>query len=245
MGKMARVSSIDILDTISVALKKFRDEAASAMDDLDVELHRALEWIQHDRKEFWNHERRRAEERVAEAKLQLKQAQSSRRVGDFRPSCVDEQRALERAKLRLQTAEQKVKAVQHWCGVIERAVNSCRRSRTGFSIWLDNDITKAISVLSRMSDSLEDYVSVQVAASTTSPFASPTDSSQEALPQEAPSQEVLSAKSPSASKGGDGVQSPESKESGGDLPPTDDAIAEGMIAEDVTAEDAEKKEGSP
>jgi hypothetical protein len=178
MGQGARVSSIDILQTIAVALKKFHCEAGSSMDDLDVELHRALEWIFHDRKEFWTHERRVAEERVAEARIQLKQAQASRRIADYRPGCIDEQKALEKAKRRLQIAEEKVRAVQHWTTVIERAVDACQRSRAQFTAWLDNDVPKGIAKLNRMSDSLENYVSLDVPVDPHAVIATATASSQ-------------------------------------------------------------------
>jgi len=164
MGRAARVTSIDILQTIAVAFKKFSGESSSAMDDLDIELHRALEWIQHDRKEFWNGELRRRQDRVAEARVQLMQAQTSRRVGDYRPSCVDEQKALEKAKRRLATAEHKVVTVRQCAAAIERAVNDCQRARNQFTSWLDSDVDKAITALNRMSDSLDNYVSLTAPA---------------------------------------------------------------------------------
>ena len=56
MSRFARVTSIDVLQTLAAALQKFRGEAAGALDDLDIEIRRALEWIHHDRKEYWAQE---------------------------------------------------------------------------------------------------------------------------------------------------------------------------------------------
>jgi len=179
MSGYARVTSVDVLQTIAVALQKFSDDANATLDDLDVELHRALEWIQHDRKEFWKNEYRRCDQRVAEARVELLQAQSSRKVGDFRPSCVDEQRALERAKQRFRIAEQKIQAVKHWTIAIERAVNDCQRSRIQFSSWINSDMEKAIFVLNQMSDRLESYLSLEVPADPNAPVTLPTSSQQE------------------------------------------------------------------
>lgn len=178
MRDSARLTSIDVLQTIADALKKFRGEATSATDDLDIELHRALEWIHHDRKEFWARTQRRCEERLAEAKLQLKQARAARSLGEYRPSCVDEQRAVERAKHQLQVAEEKNQAVRHWSTVIDRAVSNCQRARVQFSVWLDNDIQKGVSLLNRMADSLDNYVSVAVPSDPNAPTAAAVDSSQ-------------------------------------------------------------------
>jgi hypothetical protein len=173
MGSSARLTAIDILQTIAAALKKFDAESSSAMDDLDIELHRALEWIHHDRKEYWARELRSSQDRVAEARVQLLQAQTARRVGDFRPSCVDEQKALERAKRRMATAEQKIVAVRRCATAIERAVNDCQRARNQFQAWLESDVDKAITALNRMSDSLDHYVALTAPTLPTSMAAMP------------------------------------------------------------------------
>ena len=114
MSRSARVTSIDVLQTMAAAVQRFRGEAAGVLDDLEIEIHRALEWIHHDRKDYWTHELRRSYEAVSQARLQLQQAQTARRIAGHEPSCIDEKRALDRAKRRLEIAEQKVKAVQHW-----------------------------------------------------------------------------------------------------------------------------------
>jgi hypothetical protein len=163
MGRLAHVTSIDVLETVAVALKKFRGECGSALDDLDIEIQRAMEWIHHDRKDYWLRELRRSEEAVNEARVQLLQAQAARRVGDMKPSCVDEQRALERARIRRQTAEEKGKAVQQFAHSIDRIIDTCRRERTQFAIWLESGVQKGITVLDRKSDSLENYIAVEVA----------------------------------------------------------------------------------
>ena len=45
MGQPARVKSIDALQAMSAALVCFHDDACSALDDLDMELRRVLQWI--------------------------------------------------------------------------------------------------------------------------------------------------------------------------------------------------------
>jgi hypothetical protein len=179
MGSSARLTSIEILQTIAAALKKFDAECSSSMDDLDIELHRALEWIHHDRKEYWARELRSSQDRVAEARVQLLQAQTARRVGDYRPSCVDEQKALERAKRRMATAEQKIVTVRRCATAIERAVNDCQRARNQFVTWLDSDVEKAIAALNRMSDSLDHYVALQTPTLPTTMAAMPASAARE------------------------------------------------------------------
>jgi uncharacterized protein YukE len=164
MARAARVTSIAVIDTTAVALKRFRTEAAAILDELQIQLQRALEWIHHDRKDFWADELRRGWEGVSAARLQLQQAQVSRRIAGHEPACIDEKRALERAKRRLETAQQKVEAVKHWTRVIERAVDEFQQSRVQFVDWLDTDLVQAVGVLNRMTAALESYTSLEAPA---------------------------------------------------------------------------------
>ena len=165
MSRSARVASIDVLQTLAGALQRFRCDAAGALDDLEMELRHALEWIHHDRKEYWTREVQRGCENVTQARLQLEQARIMRRVAGREPSCIDEKRTLERARRRLETARQKVEAVEHWTYAVDRAVDEFRRSRAQFVTWLDTDLARAVAALNRMSESLDTYVSLEAPAS--------------------------------------------------------------------------------
>jgi len=165
MGRTARITSIGVLQTTATALQRFRGEASGALDDLDIELRRILDWIHHDRKEFWDRELRRSSEMVSQAKIQLQQARISRQIAGHEPACVDEKRALERAKRRLEVAEQKVQAVRVFAHAIDRAIEEYQRSRAQFVTWLDTDMLQAVAALDRMSASLESYVSLETPVS--------------------------------------------------------------------------------
>ncbi|MGD0383631.1 MAG: hypothetical protein ABSA77_08930 [Thermoguttaceae bacterium] len=162
MGQPARVKSIDALQAVSAALECFHDDAASALDDLEMEIRRALQWIGQDCRQYWNEELRRSRDGVTEARLQLENARMFRRIAEEHSSFVEEKKALERAKRRQQIAETKVEAIPHWAVRIERAVNEYRGSRSQFANWLDADFPRAVAALSRMISDLETYVRLGV-----------------------------------------------------------------------------------
>jgi hypothetical protein len=172
MSRSAKITSIELLPRLAAGLQRFRSEAAGAVDDIEAEIRRALDWLHHDRKEYWARELRRSEDAVTQARIQLQQARVVRRVADHQPTCVDEQRALERARRRLETSLQKVRAVQHWSQVIDRAVEEFQQDRTGFVNWLEIDLPRAVAALDRMSQSLASYVSLEVASDATPAAAS-------------------------------------------------------------------------
>ncbi len=169
MSRSARVTSIDVLDTLSTALQRFRSDAKGAMDDLQMQLQRAREWIHYDRKEYWARELRHSEEAVSEARVQLNQARTARKVADHEPACIDEKRALERAKRRYETARQKVEAVRHWTRAVERAVDEAQGTGIRLRSWVDTDLSKAVAALTRMSASLETYISLEAPAGSAAP----------------------------------------------------------------------------
>ena len=71
MSRSAKVQSIDVLDHLTLAVRAFAQEASVALDDVRMDLHRALQWVQYDQKDFWSQESRRSQEAVAEARINL------------------------------------------------------------------------------------------------------------------------------------------------------------------------------
>ncbi len=139
----ARLTRIDAAEEMAAAVDAFRNEALAAIEMLDMEIRRALEWIHNDRHEHWNHEVRRGWERITEARVQLQQAMTARRIGDHNPACIDEKKALARAKRRLEIAQRKVEAVRHCERTIDHAVDEYRGARTPLCIWLESEAPKA------------------------------------------------------------------------------------------------------
>ena len=161
MGQ-ARLTRIDAVLEMAAAVDAFRDEAAAALETLDMEIRRALEWIHNDRHDHWDHQVRRGWENITAARVQLQQAMTARRIGEHDPACIDEKKALTRAKQRLEIAQKKVEAVRQSARAIDRAVDEYRGARTPLASWLESEAPKARAALRRMMDNLEDYLARQV-----------------------------------------------------------------------------------
>ncbi len=163
MGR-ARLTRIDAVQEMAAAVDAFRNEAIAALENLDMEVRRALEWIHHDRHDHWNHQVRRGWERITEARVQLQQAMTARRIGEHDPACIDEKKALARAKQRLETAQEKVEAVRHCARAIDHAVDEYRGARTPLTSWLESEGPKALAALHRMMDNLEEYLALNASS---------------------------------------------------------------------------------
>ena len=114
MSGSANVNSIDAVARLAAALDRYKEETLVALDQLQMEIRRAIEWIGHERKDFWDREVRLGWQRVTEARTELQRRMTNQAVKDHKPACREEKLALEKAKRRLHVAEQKVELVRRW-----------------------------------------------------------------------------------------------------------------------------------
>jgi hypothetical protein len=195
MAGKARVKSIDALQSMSAAVQCFKDDAASALDDLDMEIRRAVQWIGEDCRQYWKMEIHKSWDRVTEAKRELEHAQMFRKIDDHRPSCIEEKKALAMAKRRLEFAQSKVEAISRWVVAIERAVNEYRGIRSHLINWLDSDFPRAIALVGRMASALETYIRLQTPLDNSAPI-SDASKAPAAETQTADSRDKVNQKSP-------------------------------------------------
>ncbi len=74
MRKTADVRSIDALKDARAALAEFRESAGVSLSEAQSDIQRTIWWLQNDRRTFWQHELRRREEKVNQARTDLYRA---------------------------------------------------------------------------------------------------------------------------------------------------------------------------
>ncbi len=191
MARSAKLISIDAVREMAVALTTFGDEAIAALDDLDINVRRAVEWIEHDRKEHWAGEVRRGWQRVGEARAELEKALTYRRVAGQTPSCRHERAMLERAKRYVQTAEEINHSLPRWTHLVEHASRELAGSKNLLADWLHGELPKALGTLKQMSAALESYAASgqPVRRPTSTPRTSTEKETPDDLPSDARRQE--------------------------------------------------------
>jgi hypothetical protein len=165
---LAKVTSIDVIERFAAALTCFGEGAKTSLDGIEMEVRKALHWIQREQKDYWTQRIRRGWDEVSIARKELE-----RKLlfypGDDRPSCHDERLALEAAKRRLQIAQEKLEAVKRWSHRAEREVNEYIGAVMQLKEWIDHDLPRAQTDLGRMARALEDYVALESSAETEIP----------------------------------------------------------------------------
>ncbi len=156
MNSSARVTSIDALRRLKVAMEGFEHDSRNAVAAMTLEVRRVLQWIEHDRTQYWPRELRKAYDRVAEARNDLERCMM--RAGDENTrACYDEKKALERAKRRVRTCEEKIQAVKFWRRQLRHDAEEFSGTLSKLDSRLDTDWARSLATLQRMVVALEKY----------------------------------------------------------------------------------------
>ena len=163
MGRLAKVTSIDVVEQFAAALNCFGEDAKTSLDGVEMEIRRAMNWIQKEQKDYWTQRIRRGWDEVNIARKELERKMMFY-PGDDRPSCHDERLALEAAKRRLRLAQEKIEAVKRWSHRVQREVNEYIGAVQQLRRWMEFDLPQGLADLGRMARALEDYVALESSA---------------------------------------------------------------------------------
>ena len=161
MSDQADVKSIDTLAFVKAALASFAHETGQALGEVELQGQRAVDWITVDRAAHWKAESRRAADLVNKAVKDLEHCRTFKKVGDNQPSCIEEKKALEKAKKRLEFTERKVEAVRRWTPVVQQQFRETCVKLVRFREVIDVDCPRAMAALERMLKALDAYRSAQ------------------------------------------------------------------------------------
>ncbi len=173
MTQPAKVSSIDALRDFRRALERFGVEIAGALSEVDSSAQRMLSWLSHDQLPYWQHQIRARSEKLAQARSQLLRKQLSSMQND--PTCIDERRAVERAKQAIEDATEKVRLVKKWLTMVDKEYTLYRGATSGLADTHQRDIPAAAIRLASMVKRLEEYAAIGAQPPTTAPNASSND----------------------------------------------------------------------
>lgn len=152
----ANIHSVDALKDVRTALIKFQERAATALGDLRQKIDRTVSWLELDRPSYWRDQELRAFDQVASARVSYETCRL-RTVGGRRSDCIEEKKAFEKAKLRMEYVRQKQAAVRKWMVQAGREANEYRARTSTFQRTIENEVPLMIAQLGRMIDAIEAY----------------------------------------------------------------------------------------
>jgi hypothetical protein len=158
MSTQAEVNSIDTLAFVKAAMVTFGHETGQSLAEVEMQAQRIVDWICIEQAAYWKTEVRRAADGVNQAMKDLQHCRTFKKVGNNEPSCIEEKKALEKAKKKLARAEEKAEAVRRWAPVVRQQFQETGVRMTRFREVIDVDCPKAVARLERMLVSLDHYV---------------------------------------------------------------------------------------
>ncbi len=161
MSDSANVKSLDAVRYFAAAVLQFREEAKLCVTRLEIESRRIIGWLERDRPGFWKRESETCDRKLAEARVMLHTCRM-RRVGDFRPTCFEEQKGVEHCKQQLKFAQQQLGVVKHWTITAQQESDEYYGRAVQLVQMLERDVPQLIALLNRVIENLDGYSKVQL-----------------------------------------------------------------------------------
>jgi hypothetical protein len=159
MSQSANVSSIDAIRHFAAAVISFQEEARLCLSSMDAQLRQIIFWLERDRPLFWKREIENCMRDISDARVRLHQCRM-RRLGDFRPSCIEEVKDLEKAKHDMEFAQKQVPNVKRWHGEASHEANEYHGRAAQLVQSVEREIPRLLALLAFTVDRLEAYAAL-------------------------------------------------------------------------------------
>lgn len=159
MSSQASVQSVEALKEFRVALALFGDDVLAALGGVEMEAKRTAQWLQHDRRMFWQEQIKRRRELVSQAQAEVFR-RKLQKTADNTPAMSEQKELLRRAEASLQEAEQRAARVKKWEPALQHAILEYHGSIRRIKDLASGDVPRAVYALERMIDALEAYFRV-------------------------------------------------------------------------------------
>ncbi|MCP4175478.1 MAG: hypothetical protein GY758_32425 [Fuerstiella sp.] len=161
MPESANVKSIDAVKRFHAAVVQFQEEARLCVSALEMQLLRILGWLERDRPGYWKREIELCYREMGEARVRLHQCRM-RKYADYKPTCFEEKKDLEKAKRDLEFAQKQIPVVKYWNVSAQHEANEYHGRASQLTQMLERDIPQLLALLHHAVDRLEAYGNLQV-----------------------------------------------------------------------------------
>ena len=159
MGQSANVTSIDAIRQFAAVVIAFQEEARLCLTMLDSQLRQILFWLERDRPGFWKREIENCIRDISDARVRLHQCRM-RRMGDFRPSCIEEVKDLEAAQKAMEFGQKQIPNVKRWNIEAAHEGNEYHGRAAQLVQSIEREIPRLLAILALTIDRLEAYAAV-------------------------------------------------------------------------------------
>jgi hypothetical protein len=156
MPQTAKVTSIEAIDAFKASLIVYLEKAGCVLDDVSDDVLRTRIWLQTDRQLHWKNQTRQRTRELSQAEQELLTA----RLSGLPEAIKARQMAVNKARLALREAEERLACVKQWMRQFETQVESRAKVVTQLRHSLAHDMRKAVAFLEGAAATLAAYADV-------------------------------------------------------------------------------------
>lgn len=159
MVERAKVRSVEALEQFRTSLVIYLEKAGAALDEVSEEVTRTRNWIQMDRRTYWERERSRRQCDLEQKEQEL----FSARLSGFRDDLSLQQMAVTRARRAVEEAVEKLHCIRCWSQQFDSRVAPLHRRTEQLRHTLIQDMGQGVYWLAQAVKTLEAYAELKPA----------------------------------------------------------------------------------
>lgn len=156
MAERARVTSVEALESFRAKLILYLSKARPTLEEANQEVARMRQWLESDRRPYWDNEWRRRRRKLEEAE----QALFSAKLSLLQEESAAQLQAVRRAKGAVEEAESKRGRVRQWTRDFENRTDPLRRQIGLLHGFLTTEMGHAVAHLGQVIQTLEAYANI-------------------------------------------------------------------------------------
>jgi hypothetical protein len=157
MPEQAHVKSIDAIEVFRAELIAYLSKTRPIVEDACDDVFRTREWIENDRRVYWENQARRRERILEDAQ----QALFSAKLSNLRDVRTAEQMAVLKARRSVEEAHGKLRRIRKWTREFDNKMQPLLKELEHLRSLLASDLPKAAAHLAQVIKTLEAYMRVR------------------------------------------------------------------------------------
>lgn len=162
MPEAANVRTSESIEMVKAALVNFIVQVEEGLEEMEGEMRRTLDWLEHDRPRYWKERVRLSWDGVAKAKSELHRCLMYPIGPQERPSCSEERAALRRAEAYRTHCEEKAERLKHWIREIRHELFEYEGRITKLKETVATETPGAVAALERILQRIAEYAELRV-----------------------------------------------------------------------------------
>lgn len=165
MADRAQVTSVEAIESFRSALIVYLSKTRPALEEMGSEVMRAKQWLQNDKRRFWENEMKARTKKLERARAEMFSVSMSK----FQEVSSAQQLLLHRAEQACDEAQKKLVLLKKWDHELENRSEPLVKMVDQFQSFVTSEMPKAIAYLTQAIRSLEAYAEVRMGGEAAAP----------------------------------------------------------------------------